>query len=147
MKQILLVALLLTGSLYSMAQDPVKWSFSARKTGNNVYEVRLTALVDHSWHIYSQSTPDGGPAPTVISFARNPLIALSGKPREIGKLEERHEEVFGVDVRFYNDKVDFVQEIKVKGAVKTNITGTVSFMACTDEQCLPPKEIPFSIKL
>ncbi|WEK35684.1 MAG: protein-disulfide reductase DsbD family protein [Candidatus Pseudobacter hemicellulosilyticus] len=146
-KQFLLMATLLIGGLYAMAQDPVKWQFSAKKTGDNMYEVRLTATVDNGWHIYSQSTPDGGPAPTVISFAKNPLLTITGKPKEMGKLEQKHEEVFGVDVKYYNNKVDFVQLVKVKGAAKTNISGTVSFMACTDEQCLPPKDIPFSIKL
>src|SRR5258706_15951491 len=55
------------------AQNPVKWSFEAKKTGDKVYELRLTAAVNDPWHIYSQFTPDGGPQPTKISFNKNPL--------------------------------------------------------------------------
>src|SRR5215212_9193085 len=123
---------------FTQMKSPVKWSFSAKKLNATTYEVHLTAKIDKDWHLYSQTTPEGGPVPTSISFAKNPLITLSGAAKETGKLEQRHEELFGVDVKQFSDKVDFVQTIKVRAGVKTSLNGSVEYMTCNDHECLPP---------
>jgi hypothetical protein len=126
---------------------PYSWSFSAKKTGDKTFEVHCTVNVDAPWHTYSQFTPDGGPLPTKFEFAKNPLFSLVGAVKENGHLMTRHEEVFGVDVKYFDGKVDFVQTVKMKGTVKTNLTGIVSFMICNDQQCLPPATRKFSVAL
>ncbi len=147
-KSSLLVAFLLFSQLcFSQIQTPVKWNFSAKKINATTYEVHITANIDNHWHLYSQSTPDGGPVATVISFTKNPLVTLEGKVKEIGKLEQKHEPLFGVDVKQFSNKVDFVQVIKLKAPVKTNISGSVEFMVCDDTQCLPPTTQKFSLAL
>jgi hypothetical protein len=128
-------------------QDPVKWSFASKKINESTYELILTAKVAPSWHIYSQTTPDGGPVPTAISFAKNPLITLEGPAKEVGKLEQRHEELFGVDVKQFSDKVVFVQVVKRKAKAKTVVTGEIEFMTCNNRECLPPSTQKFSIAL
>jgi thiol:disulfide interchange protein DsbD len=55
--------------------------------------------------------------------------------------------VFGVDVKYFSGKVDFVQLVKLKSKAKTNFTGSVEFMVCNDQQCLPPATQKFSIAL
>jgi len=146
-RSILLFCTLLL-SFASFAQsEVVEWKFESKKLAEKKYEVKLTALVKNPWHIYSTTTPDGGPLPTKISFAKNPLTAFDGKLKEVGKLETHFEEVFDVDTKYFNNKVEFVQVVNLKGNAKTNLTGTVEFMACNDKECLPPKSIPFSIAL
>ena len=54
---------------------------------------------------------------------------------------------FNSTLKFYANKVDFVQKIKVKSAIATVIKGSVNYMVCNDKQCLPPKDVPFSIKV
>ncbi|WP_316794274.1 protein-disulfide reductase DsbD domain-containing protein [Pedobacter frigoris] len=111
-------------------------------------KVSMTAVIEKGWHIYSQNTPDGGPSATKVTFAKNPLVLLGGKVKEVGEMHKVHEEAFGVDVWYYKDKVDFVQIIKLKKpGVKTILTGTVEFMVCDDHQCLPVEEVGFSIEL
>jgi len=136
-------------SILSFAQikDPIQWNFSSKKIDATTYEVYITAHIDKGWHLYSQTTPDGGPVPTAISFAKNPLVTVVGSAKEIGKLEQRHEELFGVDVKQFSNKVDFVQTIKLKSKVKTSLNGTVKFMTCNDHECLPPKTEKFSVEL
>jgi hypothetical protein len=132
----------------SFAQaDVVEWKFESKKLDDKKYEVKLIAKVKDSWHIYSTATPEGGPLPTKITFSKNPLTVIDGKITEVGKLESHFEQVFDIDTKYYNDHVEFVQIVGVKGNAKTNLTGTVEFMACTDKQCLPPKSVPFSIAL
>ena len=143
----LLLVLGVTGICMAQNGDPVSWSFSAKKIADKTYEVHLTATIASPWHMYSQSSPDGGPLPTKIEFAKNPLATLDGKTKEVGKMETKFEDVFGVNVKQYGGKVDFVQVVKLKSNVKTNISGSVEFMACDESQCLPPKTVPFSIAL
>ena len=149
MKKILsvILALVILNVVNAQVENPVKWSFSSKKINATTYEIHLTATIENDWHIYSESTPSGGPLPTVVKFSKNPLVTLNGNIKEVGKLQKHHEPLFGVEVKQYSDKVDFVQIVKLKGKVKTSLTGTVEFMACNDEKCLPPKIIQFAISI
>ena len=135
-------------SIVGIAQikDPVKWTASSKKVGDN-YKVTLTATLPRPWHIYSQKTGEGGPLPTKLSFTKNPLLSLVGNVKEEGKLKEVYDKNFDTKVKFYGEKVDFVQTVKVKGNVKTNVGVTVEYMTCDDTQCLPPTKKTFNVAL
>jgi thiol:disulfide interchange protein DsbD len=147
MKKIIFVIFVLLITAATRAQGQVDWQWSAKRISDKLYEVRLVAKVDDSWHIYSQKSPKGGPLPTNITFTKNPLLQLQGKPKEEGHMEIYHEEVFGVDVYAYSEKVEFVQIVKLKAPVKTNIQGSLKYMACTREQCLAPTTYRFNVAL
>lgn len=132
---------------FGQIKDPVKWRFSSKKIDATTYEVHLIATLENDWHIYSQTTPEGGPVATSISFTKNPLADLQGGAKEVGKLEKRFEPLFGVDVKQFSGKVSFVQTVKLKGKVKTTVNGAVEFMTCNDHECLPPTKETFSIAL
>jgi hypothetical protein len=140
-----LIVLLLNFSAFS--QIPVQWTYSSKKILDKTYEVHIKASVQSPWHIYSQTTPDGGPQPTKITFSKNPLLTVWGEAKEVGKLSRKHEEAFGVDVKYFDGDVDFVQVVKLKSNAKTNVSGTIEFMVCNDEECLPPTTNKFSITL
>jgi hypothetical protein len=143
---LILSSFLISTAIFAQS-DVVQWKFESKKLDDKTFEVKLIALVQDSWHIYSTTTPDGGPLPTKISFSKNPLTVIDGNIKEVGKLETHFEDVFDIDTKYYNDKVEFVQVVNVKGKAKTNVSGTVEYMACTNKQCLPPKSVPFSIAL
>jgi thiol:disulfide interchange protein DsbD len=134
-------------SVNAVGQDPVNWSYSATRLDDKTCEVNITATLNQPWHIYSQDSPEGGALPTEITFNKNPLIGIDGKTKEISKLEEKYEEVFGVKVKYYTNKVVFVQKIKKKAAVKTSLNGMIGYMLCNNSQYLPPKEISFSVAI
>jgi hypothetical protein len=146
-KLIFLLCLSLSIAGFAQVTDPVKWSFTAKQLNAGVYEIHLTATIAAGWHIYSQTTSEGGPLPTAITFSKNPLLILSGTVKEVGKLQQHHEPLFGVDVKQYSGKVDFVQVVKLKGKVKTLVNGLLEFMVCDDKKCLPPKTVEFSVSL
>src|ERR1700722_14509634 len=110
------------------AQTPCGWSFTAKKTAEKTYEIHCVVTVESPWHVYSQFTPEGGPRPTKFSFVKNPLCVTEGTVKENGKMNTRHEEVFGVDVKYFNGQVDFVQLVKIKGGAKTIFSGSVEYM-------------------
>ena len=149
MKKVLLgvVFLLITIGSFAQVKNPVKWKFESKKQSSGIYEVSFTAVLEKGWHIYSQTTPDGGPLPTAFTFTKNPLVSLTGKVTEKGKMETHFEKLFGVDVKQYADKVVFVQTVKVKASAKTSLTGEVEFMLCNDHECLPPRTVKFTVPL
>ena len=147
MKKILVISLAVFMVNSAFAQTPYSWSYFAKKIADNTYELHFLIEVKSPWHTYSQFTPDGGPVPTKFEFAKNPLYSLDGKVKESGSLIQKHEAVFGVDVKYFNGKVDFIQVVKIKSKAKTNFSGMVEFMVCNDEQCLPPATQKFSIAL
>jgi hypothetical protein len=149
MKKLLAVGLsmLFLNVAFAQVKNPVKWTFTAKKINATSYEVHLTAMLDNGWHLYSQTTPDGGPVPTSIAFTKNPLLTIEGTAKEVGKLEQHFEALFGVVVKQFSNRVDFVQTVKRKAGVKTTLNGTIEFMTCNDHECLPPSTQKFSLEL
>lgn len=145
MKKII-TALLLLGTLATgQAQilNPVKFNYSAKKISDNQYELHIKAIIDNKWHLYSTFNPTGGAEPTVITFSG---IEKMGKLKENGKLKTVFEKSFGVQQKYFENTVDFVQVVKTKSGVK-KVEGSIEYMVCNDNKCLPPKEVPFEIKL
>lgn len=138
--------LLLASQLHAQIKDPVSWTAKSRKKGD-AYEIVLTAVLPKPWHIYSQTTGDGGPIPTKITFSKNPLVSLDGQVKELGTLKQEYDKLFDTNVKYYGDKVEFVQLVKLKGKVKTNVNVAVEYMTCNDSQCLPPTKKNFSVSL
>ena len=148
MKKIFTVILLIISVNAAIAQQKISWSFVAKKLTNNSYELHMTATPPMGWHIYSQTTPDGGPIQTDFKFTNNALLTIpAAKPKEVGKLVSYFDKNFKVDVKYFEGKVDFVKTIKVKGKIKTNISGTVESMICNDRTCMPPTTEKFNIAL
>ncbi len=142
----LLLATFITISA-SAQKDPVIWKYEAVKKSATEYDIKITATVAAPWHIYSQNMEDGGPEPTKFTFKKNPLVTISGKTFEDGKLKSNYDKNFKMTVKYYSGKVEFTQKVKLKSAVKTTISGTVDYMVCDDEKCLPPTSKKFSIKV
>lgn len=150
MKKIITLSLLIFFANILSAQivkSPVDWTITTKKLADKTYEVRVSANIQKGWHIYSQTTPDGGPIATSFSYSKNPLITLQGTNKEIGKLEQRFEPLFNVDVKQFSNKVDFVQVIKLKANVKTSVEIAVEFMTCDEKTCLPPTIKKFTVAI
>lgn len=139
--------MLCIGAMAARAQDPVQWTASVQKAATGSYELHLKAVIAAGWHVYSQSTPPGGPLPTVITMHQNPLIVLNGSMDEKGEKITRREESFGVDVQYFNRQLEIVQRFTKKAKVRTNISGSVKYMVCNDHECLPPKDWNFQVSV
>ena len=150
MKKIFLLSLLAMATFVSNAQmlNPVQWTFTSKKIADKTYEVHLTATIQNSWHLYSQTQPaDAINIPTEILFNKSPLVTIVGKAKELGKMQAFKDTKLNISANQYADKVDFVQKIKLKANVKTNIVGSVEYQTCDDKKCLPPKKIDFTVAL
>lgn len=152
MKQSLFILpILLFSMVLARAQNslhPIVWQYSAKKIAERTYEVHLTAQMEAGWHAYSQQQPkDAVAQPTEIHFKSNPLISIMGKVKEVGAMEKWKDEASGIMANQYANRVDFVQIVRVKARIKTNISGSLTYQVCTNEMCLPPRTDAFSISL
>lgn len=128
--------------------NPVSWTFASKKISDGVYDVQMTASIQQGWHLYSQTQPkDAIAQPTSFAFNKNPLVDLDGKVKEAGKLEKFTDKDLGVSANQYSKQVVFTQRVKVKGKIKTNVAGNLTFQTCDDKKCLPPKTVPFNVAL
>ena len=149
MKKVILSFLLFFffAAAFAQMENPVKWTYTAKKIKDDVYELHMTAVLEPKWHIYSQDIGGDGPVPTSFAYDKNPLVKPDGKVAEIGKLQKEYDKNFGITLKYYGNKVDFVQKLKLKAAVATIAKGKITYMVCNDKKCLPPKDVPFSIKI
>lgn len=128
---------------FAQILNPVRFSYSAVKKGNNQYEVHIKSVIEPKWHLYSVTNPVGGAEATEVKLEG---VKNLGKLKEIGKMKTIYDKEFKMDQKFYENFVDFVQVVGVSAGAK-KLNGSVTYMVCNDRQCLPPKEVPFEIKL
>ncbi|WP_422089367.1 protein-disulfide reductase DsbD domain-containing protein [Tenacibaculum ovolyticum] len=144
----LITTLLLVASLitYGQIHNPVKWTTSVKKISDKESELIATATLDGDWHMYSQEIPKGGPVPTLFSFTGDKRYLKKGNTKE----EEGHvvdDEIFEMRIKYFDHKAIFKQRIRLKTNEKFTIKGTVEYMVCSGENCLPPKEVDLSFKI
>lgn len=143
---ILAVVFFAASSVSAQIENPVKWSYSARKVSDKTYDLYMTATLDPKWHIYAQVAGEG-PEPTSFSFAKNPILKFDGIVKEEGKLVKEYDPNFKSTLMYYGNTVTFIQKVKTKSAAATVVSGSVTYMVCNDKKCLPPKNVPFTIKI
>ncbi len=143
---LLISAVVVMTSVHAQKLNPTKWSFEAVKKADKQYEIIATATIESPWHIYSQFVK-GGPVPTGFQFKKNPLLSLVGKTKEEGKLEKKFDKNFGAVIATFAGTVKFKQMVSLKVASKTKVAGTVEYMVCNDEKCLPPTKLDFEVNL
>jgi len=142
------LALLSQGWTAYGAEDPVQWTltFDAKSAppGSHVL-AKFTGTIQPHWHVYSMTTPPGGPNPTTARIAENPAVAgfkiYQSKP--VRKLDPS----FGIDTETLAEQYVLLFDIELnKGALKkdaaagpADITANVRYQTCNDTICLPPK--------
>ena len=133
-------------TLTSSAQilEPVKWAFSAERTSAGEAELIFTATIDNGWYLYSQNIPEGGPVPTGFYFEESSAYQLVGEVVE-PKPIEKFDEIFKMDLRYFDGKPVFRQKIKPLTNASFRVVGYVEFMCCDNTSCLPPTAIDFDL--
>jgi thiol:disulfide interchange protein DsbD len=146
-KNILFVLLLISALGQSQILKPVTWTTGTEKINDSEFDLVITAEIDAGWHLYSQRVPDGGPIPTTISITeQSDSYQLLGSPIE-GEGHEEYDNVFEMDIKYFETRAVFKQRIRVLTDEKINITGVVQFMVCDDANCLPPTEIDLTFEV
>lgn len=127
---------------HSQKLNPVKWQleFSPPKAAPGAAAAaKLTATLDEGWHLYSLTTPKGGPNPTTIALAENEAVekveVYQPKP------ERKFDPNFSLDTETYEKQAVFHLLVTVKKEARPGpleLTANLRYQACTDKICLPP---------
>ena len=139
--------LLFSQFLHAQVINPVKWTFSQKKISSSEYELIFSATIEKGWHLYAINIPAGGPSPTSFSFENDEGYQL------IDSVSPDHEPVnvfdktFNMELSYFFDSITFRQKVKVTGNLPVTVNGSVEFMSCNDETCIPPNDTDFSFKL
>lgn len=126
--------------------EPITWDSHLEKENDSIYKLKFTAKLDKGWHLYAQDVGEGGPIATNFTFNNsNSTYELVGETSE-PNVPTYYDEVFGMEIKYFEDKAEFFQTIKV---INPNaiIEVEVEFMVCNDEMCLPPDIVPFQISV
>ena len=135
-------AILLSGMAWSQVLEPVKWSFSSEKTGDNEAVLVFTAEIEEHWHLYSQDIPMAPPATTFFFEGDTTLYELVGIVTESEAIEE-FDPNFDMVLKYFADKATFQQKIRLLTDEPVKVKGFLNYMCCDDTRCLPPEDVEF----
>ena len=139
----LLAGFFLLASIAGAAEDPVQWTLAfdskTAAPGSHVL-AKFTGTIQEHWHVYSMTTPPGGPNPTTASIADNPAVAgvKIYQAQPVRKLDPS----FGIDTETFSNQYVLLFDIELKKDAPpgpADITAKVRYQSCNDTICLPPK--------
>ncbi len=133
-------------------QSPVHWAAAAPakpvKPGE-IIEIKVEARIDGDWHLYSTTTPPGGPNPTRIAL-------ISGDPfQSVGSVRQspphsQFDPNFGIETEYFAEAANFWLKLSVSpnakpGEYEARIQAI--YQVCNDTMCLPPTKVPIPVKI
>jgi thiol:disulfide interchange protein DsbD len=122
--------------------DPVQWQLTpASGAPGAAVILKLKATMAEPWHLYSATTPKGGPIVTTVALQPSPAIAryqlFQAKP------DRKMDPNFGIETETFEKETVFlfrVELAKEAAAGAVDVAAQVRYQACTDKLCLPPKK-------
>ena len=143
-KGLLFIFLLL--STMTLAQgNPVTFKVSRNQVSPTEIDVVFTGTIAAGWHVYSTDIGEDGPTPATLTTEKAEGAKAVGKLKAQGKEKNVMDEIFGMQVRYFENSVRFVQRYKIT-APKYHIAGFIEYGACNDEMCMPPTAVEFEYK-
>lgn len=139
---LLLCSLALAAPVPAPAQTkhPVAWTLSADPqplTPGGTIFLKLTATIDHGWHLYSPSTPPG-PIPTEIKLDDSPAVAsyeiYQPEPKKV------FDPNFNNESHSFDKQVAFLIKVKLGATLpgKLELSASTRYQVCSDTTCLRP---------
>lgn len=134
-------ALILTCVAQAQMVEPVHFSSELKMLGENEAEILFNARIDAGWHVYSTELGDG-PISATFNVVKLDGVETVGKLKARGGEIKHFDKMFGMELRYFEQKVTFVQRIRFTKQ-KYVIDCYLEYGACNDEMCLPPSEVIF----
>lgn len=150
-KLVLLTAMTAVFSIgLASAQDdkqPAQWKYTVNEVGEGTYEIVFEAAIDKGWHMYDLGPYDMmGPNPTVVTFENVEGATLDGTAYELDEPIVVFDEVFGMEIGYYENVARFAQKVVVNEPT-ARLTGYIEWMECNDVGCTPMQYYDFDIEL
>ena len=146
MKKLVTLLMLTFLALAVQAQilTPVKWNIKLEDSESAEKTLIFSAKLDAGWHLYDMNLPEGGPISTSFSFENLKGAKTIGTPVASKEATTVFDEQFQMELRWFAGEVSFRQKIEVTDPKHLQVGGYVEYMACNDENCLPPEQEEFA---
>ena len=136
-KNLFLTLVLAFVSVAVVAQpvEPVFWKTSVEEQGEGVYKITFKASIEQGWHLYDMGPYEiGGPMATAFTFEPASDYSLEGEMTAEGELIKHFDDVYEMEVGYYEGSVAFSQLVKSsEGAV---VKVAAEWMSCNDQNCV-----------
>ena len=138
-----LLSMLAFCATYAQMMEPVKVESSLEKVAEDKVELVFLMKIDEGWHVYGTEKLENGPTATAVSIERLQGAELVGTLKYIDEPVRKFDEVFEMDVEYFEKGVEFRQEVKLTGEDYC-IEGYLEYSACNNQSCMPPMKSEFS---
>ena len=137
-KTALILSLILFSVIALSAQSPIKWRCKVKMISETEGVVTMKAIIEQGWHLYGTNLPSGGPKSTKFDLTSSTGIKFIGDIAPSVAPKKVHDNVFDLDLNWWENTVSFTQKFKLTGKGTPKVSGTISYMGCNDQTCLPP---------
>jgi hypothetical protein len=120
----------------AQVDEPVKWTYSVKQISENEALLIFDAKIDPKWHLYSQYFDDGGPVRMSFNFKESKDYKKVGKVIESPKPKTERDEVFEMDVQYFEGKATLSQRIHVLTDKDFIVWGEFEYQVCYDDKCV-----------
>ena len=132
-------------TLQAQVADPVHFKTQLNTLQGDQAEIVFSCTIDPGWHVYSTDIGDDGPIKATFNVDKMDGIELVGQLQPRGKVTEQYEEMFGCNLRFFENQGAFVQKIRFTKP-QYAIECYLEYGACNDQMCMPPTTVEFAKK-
>lgn len=145
-KCILIFVLIIFSNLsFAQIKEHLKWDIKLEQLTSKKFEVIASATLDNDWHIYSTKMDDGGPQKTIFKIDNNSSFKVSEETVELGHIEEKYDSSFHIILKYFPGKVLFKKILDLSDTTSFKVNGVITYMICTDQECLPPQKKQFTL--
>lgn len=137
---ILLLAIIAAFTTVTAQTAAVRWRSTAKMTSATEGVLTVKAIIADGWHLYGTQIPEGGPVATSFDFKASTGLKFTGPFVQSVKPISKEDPTFGMTLSFWEKSVTFTRKFKLTGPFdKALINGQIRYMACNDQNCMPPK--------
>ena len=134
--------MLLVAVVAAQAQmvDPVHFTSELKMGKGAEAEIVFTGKIDAGWHVYSTNLGQDGPIEATFNAVKMEGVEKVGKLTPRGKEIKKFDEMFGMELKFFENAVTFVQKVKFTQP-QYSIDCYLEYGACNDKSCMPPTQV------
>ena len=133
---------LLLAAPFNQPAQPVRSAERMERISSDTIRLSFDMSIAKGWHVYSISLPSGGPTSASLAFDTIQGVIPASPLSFTGQEKEVDDPVFGMRVRYFENRVSFHQDFVVTDQSWV-MEGVFTFGACDDEVCLPPQRLEF----
>lgn len=125
--------------------NPAHWALvpaAGRVAPGAEFTAALELKLDAEWHMYSMTTPAGGPIITTIRLADNPAVDQWQiyYPAPVRKFDPN----FNIEAETYEKTAIFQFKIRLAQNARpgpAELVAQLRYQLCNDKECLPPRRV------